>query len=112
MELPNRKPTRLPEFDHSTPGAYFITICTSGKRCILGNTVGGGALDAPQVQLTKAGRIVKKYILSGNKIPNVLVDKYVIMPNHIHLLIMVSESNGTSKAPPPTISYWRIYYES
>ena len=102
MDLPKRKPTRLPEYDYSTPGAYFITICTQGKQCILANIVGGGALDAPQVQLTKTGRIVEKYILSGSKIPNVLVDKYVIMPNHIHLLLKVTELNGPPKASTPT----------
>ena len=55
MDLPKRKPTRLPQFDYSTPGAYFITICTEQKRCILSRIVGGGALDAPLVQLTAAG---------------------------------------------------------
>ena len=102
MDLPKRKPTRLPEFDYCTPGAYFITICTQEKRCILASIVGGGALDAPQVRLTQTGQIVEKHILSGNKIPNIIVDKYVIMPNHIHLLLMVTEVNGTSKAPSPT----------
>ena len=35
MELPQRKPNRLPCFDYSTPGAYFITICTKERKCIL-----------------------------------------------------------------------------
>ena len=104
MELPKRKPNRLREFDYSTPGIYFLTICVEGKRCILGEIVGGGALDAPQVRLTNAGRIAEKYILSGNCISNVRVDKYVIMPNHIHLLLAVSEgeNGGSSRAPTPT----------
>ena len=101
MELPKRKPNRLPNFDYSTPGAYFITICVEGKRCILADIVGGGALDAPQIQLTPLGKISEKNILSGNRIPNVRIDNYVIMPNHIHLLISVNY-DGTSKAPSPT----------
>ena len=86
MELPARKPNRLPCFDYSTPGAYFITICVEGKRCILGNIVGGGALDAPKVRLTSAGWVVQKYILSSSNVAGVTVDKYVIMPNHIDYL--------------------------
>ena len=104
MDTPKRKPNRLPDFDYSTPGAYFITICVAGKQCLLANIVGGGALDAPQVHLTKAGEIAEKYILSGNRIPQIQVEKFVIMPNHIHLLLAVNkeEANGSSKAPTPT----------
>ena len=102
MDIPKRKPNRLPDFDYSTPGAYFITICVEGKRCILGNIVGGGALDAPQVQLTEIGKIVEKYILSGNQVPHICVDKYVIMPNHIHLLLMVTKTDGPPRASAPT----------
>ena len=48
-DLPQRKNTRLWGFDYSTPGAYFITICTQGKRKILSRivAVGGDVLDAP-----------------------------------------------------------------
>ena len=41
MELPQRKPNRLPNFDYSTPGAYFITICAKDHKCIFGHIVGG-----------------------------------------------------------------------
>ena len=93
MDFPNRKPNRLPDFDYSTPGAYFISICVKGKKCQLGHIVGGGAFDAPQMKLTTAGKVVEKYILSGNYIPGVYVDKYVIMPNHIHLIAVITEEN-------------------
>ena len=104
MDLPTRRPNRIPHFDYSTPGAYFITICTQDKIPLLGTIVGGGALDAPDVRLSRYGEIVKKYILSGNRIPGVTVDKYVIMPNHIHLILLVEVTTaaGTSRAPSPT----------
>ena len=104
MELPKRKPNRIPHFDYSTPGAYFVTICTQDKAPLLGTVVGGGALDAPDVRLSRYGEIAQKYILSGNRTPGVTVDKYVIMPNHIHLILLVEETAtaGTSRAPSPT----------
>ena len=104
MERSNRKPVRLPNFDYSTPGAYFITLCTQDRKNLLGKVVGGGALDAPQVALSPIGIIADKYIRSSSAIPGVTVDKYIIMPNHIHMLLFVSDtsSSGTSKAPSPT----------
>ena len=104
MELPKRKPNRIPHFDYSTPGAYFITICTQDKLPLLCTIVGGGARDAPDVRLSRSGEIVQKYILSGNRIPGVIVEKYVIMPNHIHLILLVDAGarTGTSRAPSPT----------
>ena len=104
MNLPRRKPNRLPNFDYSTPGAYFITICTENRLPILSKIVGGGAVDAPQTQLMKPGQIVQRYILSGDRIRGVTVDKYVIMPNHIHIILLVDDTAaaGTSRAPSPT----------
>ena len=99
-----RKPNRLPDFDCSTPGAYFITICVKDKQCRLGRIVGGGAFDAPQMKPNKIGVIVEKNILSGNLIAGVSVDKYVIMPNHIHMILLVAspDAGGMSRAPSPT----------
>ena len=104
MNTPKRKTNRLSYYDYSTPGAYFITICTQDRLPILGRLVGGGALDAPRVLLTEIGQTVYRYIVSGNNIPGITVDKFVIMPNHIHLILLIDEtaSCGTSKAPSPT----------
>ena len=56
MELPKRKPVRLPDYDYSRPGAYFITICTKDRRCILSDiSVGADALGGPCLQLTDTG---------------------------------------------------------
>ena len=104
MELPKRKAPRLREWDYSTPGAYFLTICTAGKQCILSRirTVGGGVLDAPKPELSAYGKIVEKTLLDIDRQYSYLsIDNYVIMPNHIHLLVSVTD-NGASGTPPPT----------
>ncbi len=109
MDYPQRKPARLKNYDYSTPGAYFVTVCTREKRCILsrvvkpsGGTVGAGVLDGPQVQLSALGRIVDDAIREmGAHYGFLSFDRYVIMPNHIHLLISITE-HGPSGTPAPT----------
>ena len=104
MEHPERKPNRLSEYDYSTGGAYFVTICTQDRRKILSSIVGGGAHDAPNFALKDIGKIVQKQIINSNRIPGITVDKFVIMPDHIHLIVLVNETatKGTSRAPSPT----------
>ena len=92
MDLPKRKQNRLPDWDYSALGAYFVTICTKGKKKLLCDIVGGGVLDAPQVVLTEIGWIAEQELLGiKNHYENITIDKYVIMPNHIHLLIRIAE---------------------
>ena len=108
MDLPNRKPTRLKSYDYSTPGAYFITVCTREKRCILSRIVkrqseSVGALhEAPAVELvlTPEGKCVRRYIEAvPSRWPMVHMDRYVIMPNHIHLLLSVESGRAIRESP-------------
>ena len=56
MAAPKRKVLRLPEYDYSAPGAYFITVCTQDRRCILSHiAVGADALGGPLLNLTETG---------------------------------------------------------
>ena len=104
--FPKRKPNRLESYDYSRFGVYFLTFCTKNRKCILSRIVGGGVLDAPYPDLTKMGRIVEKRIQSMNEVyGDIKTTKYVIMPNHVHLLVSVqpeSEGYGPSGTPAPT----------
>ena len=100
-----RKQTRLKEYDYGKNGTYFITICTKDKKCLLGKIVGDVAFDVPKNILTDYGKIVDKYIKSSEKINGVFIDKYVIMPNHIHMIVVIQNcyaDSGSSQAPNPT----------
>ena len=100
MELPKRKPIRLPDYDYSSPGAYFVTICSHGRPCILSRlTVGADALGGPQLQLTETGKVVEQYILSADRMTGFHVDKYVLMPNHIHMIVRI-DNGPPGKIPP------------
>ncbi len=108
-ELPSRKENRLRHFDYSEQGAYFITICTEARKNVLSeiiesdrsNDVGEGF---PLPLLTKCGEITDKFINAiTDKYPAVSVDCYVIMPNHIHLLLSVANDGGRGN-PSPTVT--------
>ena len=91
-EFPERKNLRLRQHDYSAAGAYFVTICVKDRKQILSEVVrpvGVGAPDDPQISLTEIGRIVERNLLSSEKIPGVTIDGYVIMPEHIHAMIVL-----------------------
>lgn len=113
MEQSHRKPLRLPEYSYDTPGAYFVTICTKERNPILGTVVGAddhtgptpnvgaddhtgptpnvGADDhiRPYIKLSKVGILVDQYTRT---IPG--IDRYVIMPDHVHMILRVSATNA------------------
>ena len=91
MELPKRKNIRLKDYDYSQAGAYFVTICVKERKNILSETTVGANIVRPnEIRLTKYGEIVKSAINNIPKYyPNISVDNYVIMPDHIHLLLQI-----------------------
>jgi REP element-mobilizing transposase RayT len=115
--LPQRKNIRLRDYDYSSPGYYFITVCTNNKQHLLSRivdaglhiksdnlteTVGGGFHAGPQIKLTPIGKKVAETIDYINcNYPNVEIDKYVIMPNHVHLIIILKQSLSGGRGNPP-----------
>ena len=98
MEFAQRKINRIPEYDYSQNGAYFVTICTHERRRILSDIVGDG-FPVPK----PCGIIAEEMIHQIHaKYPAVLVDRYVIMPDHIHLLLRIDRDLGTGD-PSPTL---------
>ena len=83
--FPERKSPRIPGYDYATPNYYFITICTHEKKCIFWNR---GKLNA-------FGRIAYDTAMQiPAHFPKNRVDSFVIMPNHIHMILVV-EPGGT-----------------
>ncbi len=105
-EIPKRKRNRLKDFDYSDNGSYFVTICVKDKKCVLSSIAGGDDFHTPQVKLKKFGVIVERNIFVMQEIyQDIAVEKYVIMPNHIHFLISIYDENRNDGAPrssPPT----------
>ncbi|MBQ6992698.1 MAG: transposase [Clostridia bacterium] len=93
-ELTSRKDIRLKEYDYSQEGYYFITICTKNRECILSKITCKNNCRGVHCTsvLTLEGYIVDKYINSMKNIySNVLIDEYVVMPNHVHLILIIDK---------------------
>ncbi len=89
---------RLPERDYSEPGSYFITICTAWRICIFGN------VEKWNVVLNDFGNIVKQeiYNMEDSRID---IDVWVIMPNHIHIILTIKEDYAWG-TPIPDYIQW------
>lgn len=105
MKWPTRKQNRLTQYDYSTPNAYFITICTENRRNLFWKDV-GAIIDRPEnAPLTSLGRIVRQSVEDIPKhYPAISVDHYVIMPNHVHLLLQIHSDGDGRSMIAPTIS--------
>ena len=90
MELPQGKKIRVGEYDYSQCGAYFVTICAQNRRPILSYIVGDDAHIVPK----RYGQIAEKYLKNTAEI-----EKYVIMPDHIPMLIRLEEQGAEKRSP-------------
>ena len=104
-ELPKRKRNRLENYDYSSCGAYFITVCTLEKQNCFWENV-GAIIDRPQdVELSTYGKMVDQAIQNiPSAYPALSLESYVIMPNHIHLLLRVCADEYGRPLVAPTMS--------
>ena len=95
QDLPIRKPLRLHEFDYSSAGAYFITICTQRKKCLF-SPVGA--------DLVSARMVTSVFQSTINRFDGVCSPISVLMPNHFHAIIIISKEN-------PKVTLYKIVQE-
>jgi putative transposase len=93
LPRPKRRSLRLPDFDYSSDGLYFVTICSRDRACLFGSVVD----DA--VRLSRLGRIVED---EWRGMPlrwrsSVVLDEFVVMPNHLHGIVWLTRAGH---APP------------
>ena len=133
-ELPQRKHPRLNNYDYSSAGAYFVTICTQNRMCALSHIVGRGLAPAGTsdteyssfenvgrglapaetsgIKYTIFGKIAEQQLLSlEDRYAYLSVDQYVIMPNHIHV-VFILQSDAAGASPRPTITDIVCAYKS
>ena len=108
----NRRSIRLKGYDYAQPGAYFVTVCTQDRGCLLAEVVDGIVIQ------NDAGKMVQTV---WNEMPQhygtVVLDEFVVMPNHVHGIIMLPHASsnvgatprgcpapGQTQGPAPTLS--------
>ncbi|MBN2061462.1 MAG: transposase [Deltaproteobacteria bacterium] len=102
--LKTRKQIRLPNYDYSKDGFYFITICSKDRENIFGDIPVGAAGWPPDdridIQLNDFGRIVEEELKKSQIIRDeIIIDQYAIMPNHIHCIIGITDGNNAGGQP-------------
>ena len=94
-----RKKLRLNGWDYSQEGAYFLTLCALDRKCLFSKVVGRGILDAPMIQLYSFGLYIQEaleYLQNNN--PNIMIHNWVIMPNHVHILLSLRREGSASSS--------------
>jgi putative transposase len=101
---PRRRSLRLPAFDYSQAGAYFITVCTQGRVTLLGEVIGC------DVQLNEMGMIVQQ---AWDDLPThyqgIDLDAFIVMPNHIHGIIVLADESATRHAIPEIVRGFKTF---
>ena len=112
MDYPKRKHPRLKEYDYSQNGAYFITICVKNRENILGSisldhdymAMDEADLGMRQVKLSRSGQICADLFAEMQRVySDVQFDAYVVMPNHVHMILMLE--NGVRTVPGVVRAY-------
>jgi len=98
-DIHHRRSIRLRDYDYSSTGAYFVTICTWQRECLFGNIIDG------EMQLNDAGRVVDAvWCTLPERFSHVSLDEYVIMPNHFHAIILLADTVGAIPTGRPDVS--------
>ena len=91
-DIHHRRSIRLNDYDYTQAGAYFITICSWGRECLFGDILDG------KLQLNEFGQIIEReWLHTGIVRSNVILDAHIVMPNHIHGIIILNDIVGATR---------------
>jgi REP-associated tyrosine transposase len=94
-EKHHRRSIRLADYDYNQFGAYFITVCTKNRECLFGEIVDG------EMRLNEFGRAVEdEWLRTPSVRPEIDIDAFVIMPNHVHGVVCFVDEKGTARRAP------------
>ena len=101
-ELPVRKINRLPNYNYSQNGAYFLTICTKDRLNLFGEIIVVGAIhESPEMQHNEYGKIVVEQIGTlPMRYPGSEITMFCVMPNHVHLIVTLNDTRAIRESPP------------
>ena len=98
QDIHHRRSIRLKDYDYSQAGAYFMTICTKNRECLFGDAI------KEKMILNDAGKMIKaQWVALPKRFPHVLLDEFIVMPNHIHGIIILTQLSDLIKLPPKNL---------
>jgi len=98
-----RHSLRLKGYNYAMAGAYFVTICTQERVCLFGEVV-AGAMD-----LNEAGQMVAAFWYGiAARFPGVEIDQFVVMPNHLHRILVLPDAGATASGATKTRATTRV----
>lgn len=96
-EKHHRRSIRLKDYDYARGGAYFVTVCTYNHQCLFGEIING------EMQLKNFGQIVSgEWLRTPQLRPNIVLDVFIVMPNHLHAILIIEGRGVLPYAPAPT----------
>ena len=96
-EIHRRRSLRLKGYDYTHVGAYFVTIVTQGRSCLFGEIVG------KEMQLNEAGEMACAiWKALPQRFPSIEIDLFVVMPNHLHGIIVINQPKRATTRVAPT----------
>ena len=99
-DVHHRRSIRLQHYDYAKPGSYFVTICVYQKRWVFGEIANDS------VCLNGAGKIAhESWLALSRQFPYIEFDEYIIMPNHVHSIITIPETQSAPGQQPPTLGH-------
>ena len=101
MERPVRKDVRLPEYDYSQPGGYFVTVCTRNRENLFWTDTETSLTENDPLPLTPLGKTVCEAIEAISSRYSVEIVCSVVMPNHVHFMLLINtDQNGMVQSAP------------
>jgi REP element-mobilizing transposase RayT len=92
----HRRSIRLAGYDYASAGAYFVTVCTHRRKCLF------GAVEGETVRLNPYGSVARyEWSRSAAHRPEIELDAFVVMPNHVHGIVIITDTVGAQRVAPP-----------
>lgn len=94
MDRPERKNLRLPHYDYSQAGYYFVTLCTHKMKSLF------GMINMGKMECNRLGNIVEQSWRESSKLrQNIVIHEYIVMPNHFHGIVEICKNSQNDDQP-------------
>jgi len=99
LSIHHRRSIRLKRYDYTQPGAYFVTVVSKNRECLFGNVS-----DDAMITNDNGSIIQSVWFELPGRFPNIVLDAFIVIPNHIHCIIDILDVGARSPRPGPLVA--------